>query len=205
MLLRELAGLLLSFFYKIYSSTFRYIVQVENNNLRVSDQVFLRKPDQKGFIYAFYHQDDFSFLPFYKDRNLFIMVSPSKDGTLLKKILEEFGYGIVQGSSNKGPIKAFLLALKKIKQGFSFAIAVDGPRGPLFKSKPGIIALSVKSKIEIIPVVAQPAKFLSFKKAWHQPRLPLPFTKIALIFGEPQFFTNPDELDSKFRNLKNFD
>ena len=129
------------------------------------------------------------------------MVSLSKDGRILATALRIFGYKVISGSSSRRSIAVFIEALKKLKRGASFAIAVDGPRGPIFEAKEGVIKLSEKSQRQIYPLRAFPEKYFMFKKAWNKPRLPLPFSKIFIVCGKPGFYSR-EELSKEINSIK---
>jgi hypothetical protein len=183
---QQILGILVSAFYKVWSSTFRYQVVYEDlESLKEkSIDIFAVNPQKNNVIFAFWHQDELALLPLFHDLKVVAMVSLSKDGTIMSTALEQFGYQPVRGSSHRGGLAAFIAGLKKVKTGFSFTMAVDGPKGPIYKVKEGIIAMSQKSGRPILPVRAYPERFFLFKKAWNQARLPLPFSKIKIKVGK---------------------
>jgi len=193
----KLIGLIAGIIYRLYSFTFRYIIHFPDeliNDLKTNGI----KP-QNNYLYAFWHQDEMAMIPYFSYKKIIIMVSMSKDGTILATALKFFGYKIISGSSSKRAIAAFIEALKKIKEGHTFAIAIDGPRGPAFESKEGVIKLSEKSNRPIFPLRAFPEKCFIFEKSWNKSRLPMPFSKIHIVVGKPDFFTKEtlkDKLDS---------
>lgn len=65
------------------------------------------------------------------------------------------------------------------------AVAVDGPKGPAFQVKPGIVAIAQKTNAVIVPVGSAYSNYISFKKAWDKATLPLPFAKAVMHAGEP--------------------
>ncbi|MBP9674306.1 MAG: DUF374 domain-containing protein [Bacteriovoracaceae bacterium] len=202
MLKQKILGLLAGFIYKIYSSTFSYQFHYEDeSNFKLAMQDLSGvSPSSASFLYAFWHQDELSLLGYFQNSKTVIMSSPSKDGTIMATALEFLGYVVVAGSSDKKPIQGFLASLKKIKKGYRYAMAVDGPKGPIFKSKEGIIKLSEKTQKKIFPVRAFPEKYYCFKRSWNQAKLPLPFTKIHLIIGKANFYSNL-ELDNALNKL----
>lgn len=90
--------------------------------------------------------------------------------------------------------------MKKVMEGNKFTIAVDGPRGPIYKVKDGITALSQKAKRPIVPVRAHPARKIVFEKSWNKATLPMPFTRIDLVIGKIGFYST-QELEEKMRSL----
>jgi lysophospholipid acyltransferase (LPLAT)-like uncharacterized protein len=79
-------------------------------------------------------------------------------------------------------------------------MAVDGPKGPIYRTKEGIIRLSQKSGRPIFPFRAWPERFILFRKAWNQARLPLPFSRIHIMVGPAAMYSR-EELDDALNAL----
>jgi len=187
---QHLIGYFVAVVYWLYSLTFRYKLHVPPDFNVTENKLF-----------AFWHQDDLVYIPFFKYSRYLIMVSLSSDGRILASALKFFGYEIISGSSSRGGIGALIQAIKKIKAGSNFAMAVDGPRGPIFKVKEGIVLISQKTNKPIYPARAFPHKYYTFNKAWNKPRLPYPFSKIDIVFGEPGFY-DQKKLEEILNSLK---
>jgi lysophospholipid acyltransferase (LPLAT)-like uncharacterized protein len=196
-------GHVASFLYRLYSATFRYRIHGEDpdelaHSLAALDR---KEPDPDHcYVCAFWHQDELALLPYFGNRNIVAMVSDSKDGTIMATALENFGYLTTRGSSSKGGVKAFVASMRMIRKGYNFTAAVDGPRGPIYKTKEGIIRLSEKTGRPILPFRAWPERSLTFWKAWNKARLPLPFSKIHIVVGKPAMYTR-DETDEALNSL----
>lgn len=203
MLLQKFAGLLAGFLYKTYASTFRYELSFEDQADRKAffdDVVRLEPTPGKNLIYACFHQDDLSCLPYFANRNICILISNSKDGQILASAVEHMGYQTVRGSSHRGGVAGLLAGMRKVIDGHKMTIAVDGPRGPIYKVKEGITAVSDKSKRPIVPVRGYPKWKFVFKKSWNKATLPLPFTKIILKIGKIDFYST-QSLEQKMKSL----
>lgn len=203
MLLQQLAGLLAGFLYKIYSSTYRYQIQFEDE---ADKKIFYRDFGVRGpnpdnnLIYACFHQDDLTCLPYWGGQNITILISQSKDGQILASASQYLGYVTVRGSSHRGGVAGLLAGMRKVQEGYSMTIAVDGPKGPIYKVKEGITAVSDKSKRPIVPVRGYPKWKFVFKKSWNKATLPFPFTKIVLKIGKIDFYTTQG-LEEKMKSL----
>lgn len=137
-------------------------------------------------LYAHWHGDELALITEFGKKHLSVMVSRSKDGEMLQVILRWLGYSVVRGSSSRGGaggLKGLIDHVVKLKR--SAALAVDGPRGPIYKIKPGIIKLAQETGVAIRPgAVAAKHRFL-FKNAWNQCYLPYPFSRVVIVYGEP--------------------
>lgn len=153
-------------------------------------------------IFAFFHGEQFALVPTHKHRRYVIMTSYSLDGELQTRILKKFGYDIVRGStSKKGAASGTLSMVEKVLNGQNCAIAVDGPHGPGFKVKPGVIFLAQKTSRPIVPVRVFAEKKITFKN-WDKYILPLPFSKIFIIYNEPIYVSNSDNMKEKTLQLE---
>lgn len=203
MLLQQLAGLLAGFLYKNYASTYRYELVFEDpadKKIFFEDLSFREAHPGKNLIYACFHQDDLSCLPYFANNNIVILISNSKDGQILASAVEHMGYQTVRGSSHRGGVAGLLAGMRKVIEGHKMTIAVDGPRGPIYKVKEGITAVSEKAKRPIVPVRGYPKKKFVFKKSWNKATLPYPFTKITLQIGKIGFYST-QELEDKMKSL----
>jgi lysophospholipid acyltransferase (LPLAT)-like uncharacterized protein len=112
------------------------------------------------------------------------IVSQSKDGDLGAFLLNKFGFFSVRGSSSKGAVKALVQTKKYIDKGHDIAITIDGPRGPRFDVKSGVIYLAKLSDLIILPVIFNTGAYKAFN-SWDKFIVPLPFTYITAIYGTP--------------------
>ncbi len=152
-------------------------------------------------IFAFWHQRQFFLVNPHSGFRLALMTSLSKDGELQTAILSKFGYRCIRGSSSKGGVSALKAMVRIVREGYNVALAVDGPKGPIYEVKDGILFLAKMTKAVIIPVSASSKSFV-FKKAWDRYMLPIPFSKAVIIYGEPITISEKDEISVKREEVK---
>lgn len=157
-------------------------------------------PDLR-FLLSFFHQDEISLVPFFKKIPLCLLISTSKDGEIMSQVAQRFGYYPVRGSSSKKAVSGLLAAIKMVKQGYGFATAVDGPRGPIYKVKDGIPLICKKTQVPILPVRVYPDRFKMFEKSWNKAKFPLPFSRIDMIVGKIQIY-DKESLEACLLGLK---
>jgi lysophospholipid acyltransferase (LPLAT)-like uncharacterized protein len=112
------------------------------------------------------------------------LVSASRDGALLARVLELFGARPVRGSSSRRGGQALLELVSAAEQGCNLAITPDGPRGPCYQVQPGVIAAAAATGLLIVPV----SYHLGWKwrlRSWDRFQIPLPFSTWEVEFGEP--------------------
>lgn len=118
-----------------------------------------------------------------------LVASLSADGELISRLLKKRNYAMVRGSSNRGAQKALLQLQQAGKAGQSLGIAFDGPKGPPFVPKRGIIACAriVDGPMFLIYGKAKPNRFLKFLKpfrvrSWDKFLVPVPFCELEVHF-----------------------
>jgi lysophospholipid acyltransferase (LPLAT)-like uncharacterized protein len=153
------------------------------------------------YLLAFFHQDELCLLNFFRNRNMAVLVSISKDGEIMNQASSWLGYHSVRGSSSKKAVAGLIASIKKVKSGYKMAFAVDGPRGPIYKVKEGICAVAKKTETQIIPVRAQASRVKYFEKSWNKAKFPLPFSRIDLKFADPKVYTS-EELEKTLLGLE---
>lgn len=135
-------------------------------------------------ILSYYHQDVNALIYIAWKHKTATIASDSKDGQLITQVLEHFGTKVARGSTRTHPVKAFKGFVKIFQENDVWAsIAVDGPKGPPQKIKPGITQTSRMLKAPIFCLsVAASSKWV-FQKSWDQSILPKPFSKVVYHFG----------------------
>lgn len=124
------------------------------------------------------------------------MVSASKDGGFLARVLEHYGVQPVRGSTSRRGRQALLELTSWAERGYDLAITPDGPRGPCYTVQEGIIALAQLTGRPIMPV----SYHLTWKialKSWDRFQLPLPFTRCLMQFTPPIYV--PREISEEER------
>lgn len=126
------------------------------------------------------------YLPVYalRDRGIYGLVSPSRDGQFFADLFRSFGWKVVEGSSRQKPVEGLMKAKGVLRQGGVLAIVPDGPVGPAFQVKPGMAFLGSVLNVPLIPVGVAFRHAVTLK-SWDQAKLPIPFSRACLYFGEP--------------------
>jgi lysophospholipid acyltransferase (LPLAT)-like uncharacterized protein len=158
----------------------------------------------KNFIYAFWHGRQFLLFHSHRNTGIVIPASESRDGEIQAQILKRFGFDVVRGSSKRKGERALLGLVDGLRKGKTIALAVDGPRGPLYEVKQGVTYLAGKLNKPIVPVVTGARRHWILEKIWDRYMLPRPFTAGVVIYGNPIVVngTTEDELESKRRELE---
>lgn len=172
-------------------------------NLKVEGWDSVEKLLNSGRSVVFSSWHGKSWVPAYFLRNLgiYALTSLSRDGSYMTDLLHKLGWKTIRGSSSRGASRSLLSLYRKLDQGASTALTPDGPTGPIYEVKPGIIFLQEKADSLLVPIGVDAVWKKNFA-SWDQYLLPLPFSKTALVFGKPFNFKNELGMKEKQEILK---
>lgn len=135
-------------------------------------------------VYASWHQRFFPGISFFAARKpISIMISQSRDGELISKIVNRLGWHPVRGSSSRGGRHALREIKTLIHKGYKIGHIVDGPRGPLGIVKPGLLIIAQLSGMPIIPTITSAERKWVFN-SWDRFMIPKPFSRVIFRFGD---------------------
>lgn len=151
-------------------------------NKEVPDRL---KAEGRNIIFAFWHGRQFLLFHTHRRLGVVIPASESRDGEIQAGVLTRFGFEVVRGSSKRKGAQALLGLVDGLRRGKHIALAVDGPRGPLHEVKHGVTYLAAKLDKPIVPVITSAKRFWILERIWDKYLLPLPFTRVVVMYGEP--------------------
>jgi len=141
-----------------------------------------------GITYAHWHGHEWLLFGIWRNRHMTVLSSHSKQGKRMALFMTLMGFNVFRGSSSKGGIMGLRQLVTEVKKTKSAgSLAVDGPRGPRFEVKSGVVQLARLTRTPIIPVSASCSRYWVIKKAWNKAKIPKPFSKIKIIYGPPIF------------------
>jgi lysophospholipid acyltransferase (LPLAT)-like uncharacterized protein len=138
----------------------------------------------RPLVLAHWHGDELGVIYLLKRYRASAMTSTSKDGELINGVLRMMGVKTARGSSTRGGVGALKGILRLASEGYRPSVAVDGPKGPYHKVKPGIFEISKITGGEIFPIAVKCSRAFIFQRAWNKAYLPLPFARIVVVWGE---------------------
>ncbi len=121
------------------------------------------------------------------------MASASRDGDYIAAILEAMGVETVRGSRNVGGVGALKGLLKGVKRGLHPVLVADGSQGPARIAQAGGVLLASRTGIPILPMGWSFERYKVFR-SWDRTMIPLPFSRMIKIVGEPLHV--PPKLDA---------
>jgi lysophospholipid acyltransferase (LPLAT)-like uncharacterized protein len=178
------AGLLLV---KLLSSTYRCRLVGMENEKRILD-------DHGTVVYASWHQRFFPGITLFATRKpIAIMISQSRDGEMIARVVDILGWRSVRGSSSKGGFRALKELRRLTRKGYRVGHIVDGPQGPFGVVKPGLLTIAQFAGTPILPVIMSAEKRWVFN-SWDRFMVPKPFSRVIIRFAPP--ITVPRRLDA---------
>ena len=171
------------------------LIRVVSASLRYQFQdssgVFEKNPPEPVIYCIWHNRLALSLMVFLKhprklqpSRRMAAVVSASRDGALLARVLELFGVQPVRGSTSRRGPQALLELTTWAEQGYDLAITPDGPRGPCYVVQDGVIALAQLTGQPIVPVCYH----LNWKirpGSWDRFQIPLPFARVTATLSGP--------------------
>ncbi len=82
-----------------------------------------------------------------------VLISRHRDGEFIARVMEYFHLGTIRGSYRKeGSVSSLREIITDLRNGHDVAITPDGPKGPRYKVKQGIVELAKLTGKVIVPV-----------------------------------------------------
>jgi lysophospholipid acyltransferase (LPLAT)-like uncharacterized protein len=135
-------------------------------------------------IVSFWH-NRLLMLPLIADgQPICVMVSHHRDGEIATNLLGAWGVTTVRGSASRGAVAGFLRLVDAYRHGHNVAVLPDGPRGPRYVAKPGVVRLAKAVGSPIYPI-SYAANRVARLRSWDGLIIPLPFARVRIQIGEP--------------------
>ena len=132
------------------------------------------------------------------------LISGSVDGEVPERIARAYGAEVIRGSANQSGALALRDQHAMMKKGYSIVTTADGPRGPKYEIKSGVMVMARVGGIPLVPVACA-ADRAWYLDRWDDFMIPKPFARIVLGVGEPYSIpreTKLNELESHRLNVQ---
>lgn len=135
-------------------------------------------------IIAFWH-NRILLMPFpYRGQKACIMNSAHRDGEIITRVIRRFGVTAVRGSSTRGWIGGLKGMIEAYRQGYDLIVVPDGPRGPRYRAKSGVLQLARATGAPIFPVTYGAAWKMTVS-SWDRLLIPFPLSRVTYVVGQP--------------------
>jgi lysophospholipid acyltransferase (LPLAT)-like uncharacterized protein len=158
---------------------------------------YLKFASEKGAILAIWH-NRILLLPYFgkytSQVNYSAVISNSRDGDPISRVISSFPNAEAIRVAHDARSQALKAIIKKLKTGKVVVITPDGPRGPLYKVKPGISFAAAVSSSKIFPATWTCSRYWQLG-TWDKMMLPKPFSQIVFSIGDTVEVSRKDSRD----------
>ena len=132
------------------------LIKLLGKAIRVSTQggEGVDKLYQKGYqlIIVFWHGQQLMMPLAYRGKLAYILISRHRDGELIYRIVHQFGFRSVRGSTTRGGSLALRQLIRHGREGADLVVTPDGPKGPRQKVQDGVLSLAKLTGFPIVPL-----------------------------------------------------
>ena len=119
---------------------------------------------------------------YYKETK--IVSSTHPDSMVLARVLNDYGFSLIKGSSTRGSKNVIKEMMRGLKDSNSIiAITNDGPKGPARVAKGGAISLAKKFNAKLVFISGRSSNYIKLK-TWDSFIMPKPFSKNEVYINE---------------------
>ncbi len=160
------------------------------------------EPPEAGFAPCYWHQDHVlcSYLIrcwLKRGYKAGFLVSDSVDGEVPAQLARSWGASVVRGSANRTGAASMRDIRALFKQGVGLVSTADGPLGPRYEFKPGVVLMARIGQVQMLPMAAA-ADRAWYLRRWDNFMIPKPFSRVVVAIGEPLMpapSTQPDDIE----------
>jgi len=139
---------------------------------------------RQPFIFAFWHGTMLPLAWVHRGEGVPVVISEHRDGEIIARIVEKFGFKTIRGSSSRGAARALIGIVRELERGSEVAVTPDGPRGPARRFASGALVAAQRVGVPIVGVgvVASRAWRLN---SWDRFMIPKPFSRVHVAYTLP--------------------
>jgi len=116
-----------------------------------------------------------------RNRDVYGLVSTSRDGAWLEAFFSLAGIHSVRGSSHKRGREAALGLVEVLRAGHDVGITPDGPRGPIYQFKPGGLVIAKRTAVPLV-LLGSAYEGAWQVSSWDRFYLPHPFSRVRVAY-----------------------
>ncbi len=150
---------------------------------------------RQPFVLAFWHGRLLPLGYLHRGGGHRMMISLSKDGQYGSALARHWGQVPVRGSSSRRGALALGEMITAAQAGRTLAFTPDGPRGPRFVAKDGVVVAAQRTGMPILPMSAGATRGW-YTHGWDRMLVPKPFSLIRVRYGEPMRIGPDDDVEA---------
>jgi lysophospholipid acyltransferase (LPLAT)-like uncharacterized protein len=153
--------------------------------IRVVNGESYRKEKDAGraVVLVLWHGEMLPLLFHHRGRGIAVLVSEHGDGEIIARILADFGFRLVRGSSSRGAARALVAVDRELRAGVDVGITPDGPRGPRHSIAPGALLAAQRANVRLMPLAARASAYWQLG-SWVRFMIPRPFARVTIAYGD---------------------
>jgi hypothetical protein len=176
-LMRRMVPPLVAILLRLLHATLRYEEVLEEGG----------RADQRdsASVWCFWHQCLLPAACFFHGRpRTTLLISASYDGELIARTIARMGYQTVRGSSSRAGAGGLRALASAARDGATAVVPGDGPRGPRYLLKPGVIKLAQLTRLPVNSFYLLPQRRWTLR-SWDALMVPKPFSRVVMVWGRP--------------------
>lgn len=138
-------------------------------------------PPARG-IFCFWHRCTLPAAWYFRRFRCSILISQSFDGELIARTLGLLGYNSVRGSSSRGGAAGLVALREVLESGMPVVFTADGPRGPIYQTKPGPVKLAAMTGDPIGSFYLLPERAWEIR-SWDRFLVAKPFSRVVVSWA----------------------
>lgn len=138
----------------------------------------------KPFVFVLWHGGLLPLTYWHRGRDIAVLISGHRDGEIIARIVQAWGYRPIRGSTTRGGGRALLEMSRELERGSVVAVTPDGPRGPARRFQPGALVAAQRAGVPVVPIVVHIDRAWRFT-SWDDFLVPKPFARVTIAWGDP--------------------
>ena len=189
----QFEGEALAFYHRLLARTVRWQIEGQANITKA-------KASGRPLLWLFWHEQLSIFVTYAvrlvgADKFTIVTLGGDPRGDILSAFASSLGampYGVDMHGNPMEAGRKVLRIIEAMKSGKDSFLAPDGPDGPAFAPKAGASFLARKAGAAVIPVGAFTKTGYALRR-WDRYLIPLPFSRLRMVFGNPIFVDKRDK------------
>lgn len=112
-------------------------------------------------------------------RKVYALVSASKDGAWIAEFYRMVGLIPLRGSSSNFARESGKALIEVMRAGHDIGITPDGPRGPMYEIKPGVLVVTRRTNSSMLLIGAEFTRAKRLR-SWDRIYIPWPFSRVIM-------------------------
>jgi lysophospholipid acyltransferase (LPLAT)-like uncharacterized protein len=128
-------------------------------------------------------------MPFaFQNTRFKVLISRHGDGEFIARVANCFGIGAVRGSHRKESVTSSREIIAELRRGTTVGITPDGPKGPRYGFKEGIVEIARITQKPIVLLTYGASKKKIFG-SWDRFLLAYPFSRVFFLWSDPIYIS----------------